>query len=461
MSRNTFASTIGVFLLENQTPVSHIRHNGDDSDDALDYLFGEVVNTATDATGELLEEYIRDEYGDTAGDFAGSAVDYAKDKSGYGTSTSISAFPYVNSVLAQAREQNRKSFYGRLTSPDFLENTYGVRDASFGLNSTRSTISPEASSLRNFFRAYDVDYLTLSQIANRIGASNASVNAVQARLGQLFFSFLGAESARGVKSIVDAAKFFIDKYPFVSNVRMRIDPSKPAWQNVGVKTTTFDVHQSSARPLHANTIDFRSNDGLPERFRRQQDYNAYVKSILPQVRDFILQVFPQWKTATLSPQDAESLAKAIGRKFQIDVQIGNDVVNVGYDFDSSFRQGDKVIFIRNKPHPLYATTGRRVSSQADVERILTIPGRGLVSLQTMLAGGKRASKGIDSGGATELTQQEQQEDVPKSADGDTQGGNGGTPAKKKPFLKTTAGMATLIIGTLAIAGGIAYVANKE
>jgi hypothetical protein len=308
-------------------------------------------------------------------------------------------------VKAAARAANAQYFYGRLQSPDFIENQYGVRDA----------VVSWWTKPQNFeeISAYKRSHISNADLASQLGVPN-NLNAINNKLTSLFFKNLKDSSASGVQTLSDATKFFIQQYPFVSGVEIRVDPNAAAWRNMDLKRSTFSIGARSVLPLRANRMDFFAGDSFPSRFGRESDYWAYLRSNYPAIKDFIYQIVPQFQTHAINVSDLEAVARAVGKKFGIDISLGNQNGNVRYISDTDRASSD------DKPHSDYyaITSAGQVSSQVDVERILKTPGRGIVPLLRPEISVYASKDG--AGASAEATEGDTEEKLQKSLFGKNQ-----------------------------------------
>jgi len=153
MSKSVFADTVGVYLYNAQQNSTYIRSNGSAEDQFLSSLY--------DAGAEYTSDYVEDEYGETAGAVADAFLDYGKEKAGLTSATQssrVSSAAQLASQLNRVREQNQKFFYGRLRSPDFIENQWGIQDVDVSWN-TKPQDFPEIS-------AFEKSHVSNSQLAS-------------------------------------------------------------------------------------------------------------------------------------------------------------------------------------------------------------------------------------------------------------------------------------------------------
>ena len=452
MSNSTFVNTVSRFVLDgyDHSP----RSNGKSRDKSVeDSLYGMGKDALTD--------YVTSEYGDTAGEVVGQGLDYAT-----GSSPKKSGMSAKGRAYQAQREASIKKYlstlpamYGRLQSPNHLENQWGVLDADVAWYPTRrGYIHPTEP---DELRATNPTRISDEQLANEIGASSSNETALKDKLNQLFFRELRDQSGKGIPTLIDAVKFFINKYPYVAGVRIRIDKNAPRWRDLNMQKTVVRVLEKSVRALRANTMKFLASDSYPSRFTKDRDYNAYLRNKKDEIVAFVFQVVPQFHTHAIPAAQLEAVARAVGKKFGIDVHVGNHNAQVRYLVDR-----DKVWFASEPPQDYVAiTSAGEVSDQVDMDRVVQTEKK----LYNRGGGYKTVTKGPRRPTALPGNNESGNEGSELTGDNYEPGNEGGGSSEvtddpadpKKPFFKTGAGIATILVSAAAVAGGIVYFATKE
>ena len=450
MSNSTFVNTVSRFVLDgyDHSPRSNGKSRAKSVEDSL-YDMGK----------DALTDYVTSEYGDTAGKVVGQGLDYATGSSPKKSGMSAKGRAYQ----AQRKAANAKIFYGRRQSPNHLENQWGVLDADVGWNFGKP------SDFQDLF-AYPKTLITDQQLANKIGASSSSRTALKDKLNQLFFSVLRDQSSKGIPTLVDALKVFIKNHPYVSAVRVRVDKNAPRWRDSNIQRASVFVGEKSVRDLRANTMDFYASDSYPSRFTNDRDYGAYLRNKKDEILAFVFQVVPQFHTHAIPAAQLEAVARAVGKKFGIDVHVGNHNAQVRYLVDR-----DKVWFA-SEPMSDYAaiTSAGEVSDQADMDRVVQTEkkhynrGGGYrrvtkdPSRSTTLPGNNESgNEGSELTGDNEGSELTGDNYEPGNEDDGSSEVTDDPAETKKPFFKTGAGIATILVSAAAVAGGIVYFATKE
>jgi len=461
MSNSTFVNTVSRFVLDgyDHSPRSNGKSRAKSVEDSL-YDMGK----------DALTDFVTSEYGDTAGKVVGQGLDYATGSSPKKSGMSAKGRAYQAQREASIKKHlsTLPAIYGRLQSPNHLENQWGVLDADVGWSSTRrGYIHPTEP---DELRATNPTRISDEQLANEIGASSSNETALKDKLNQLFFRELRDQSNKGIPTLIDAVKFFINKYPYVGGVRIRVDKNAPRWRDLNMQKTVIRVLEKSVRALRANTMKFLASDSYPSRFTKDRDYNAYLRNKKDEIVAFVFQVVPQFHTHAIPAAQLEAVARAVGKKFGIDVHVGNHNAQVRYLVDR-----DKVWFA-SEPMSDYAaiTSAGEVSDQADMDRVVQTEkkhynrGGGYrrvtkdPSRSTTLPGNNESgNEGSELTGDNEGSELTGDNYEPGNEDDGSSEVTDDPAETKKPFFKTGAGIATILVSAAAVAGGIVYFATKE